>query len=88
MCHLHNIIARQVVLEVKASSNRAIDAPKATQEMQIDKLAVVGEPTSDTFTTVDHEQIHSFYCSTPKKPRNICDGCKKWIFDRFIEDGT
>ena len=81
--HLHKLMAATFLLEVKA-----IGARKGTQEMKMGKLAMVDEYTSDTFTTFHHKKIHSFHCSTPKKPRNICDDCKMSIFERFIEVGT
>ena len=83
--HLHKmmqIIGSRFPMKEKVSHSQITDSSNSTKQMQM-----VGGHTSDTIP-IYKKKSTSFCSSTPKKLRNLCYGCKKYLFEMFMEDGT
>ena len=82
--HLHKmmqIIGSKIPMKEKVSQNQITALSNYTRQMQM-----VGGHTSDTITI--YKKNTSFCSSTPKKLMYLCYGCKKYLFEMFMEDGT
>ena len=83
--HLYKMIQMiesKIQTDEKVSMNQIRDLSNCTRQVQM-----VDGHTRDTFTIHKTERT-SFCTSTPNKIRHICYGCKKYLFEAFIEDGT
>ena len=69
-------------MKEEVSQNQITASSNSTKQMQM-----VGGHTSDTIP-IYKKKSTSFCSSTPKKLRNLCYGCKKYLFEMFMEDGT